>query len=191
MSTYQFPSPGGGTGWYSGAGAPSTLHNDGDFYLNTSNGDLYKQAAGAWGSPVINVSGSSPSRSTVTKTTASLANGASEQSTVTIAKTFSIAKIVVDGDCRVRLYSTAAAATADSSRAFTASLLNAPYVGTQHGCIMDLQLVGSSNYTWILSPEAEGANVESSPSSSITYIITNLGSTRTCQAVFTFLPLEA
>lgn len=46
-----------GSVWYSGAGAPSTTHNDGDFYLNTSNGDVYKQVSGAWGSPIENITG--------------------------------------------------------------------------------------------------------------------------------------
>lgn len=39
---------GGGTVWYVGSAAPSTLHNDGDFYLRTTNGEVYKQVSGAW-----------------------------------------------------------------------------------------------------------------------------------------------
>lgn len=46
-----------GSVWYEGAGAPSTTHNDGDFYLNTTNGDVYKQVSGSWGSPVGNIQG--------------------------------------------------------------------------------------------------------------------------------------
>lgn len=46
-----------GSTWYSGAGTPSTTHNDGDFYLNTSNGDVYKQVSGTWGSPIENLTG--------------------------------------------------------------------------------------------------------------------------------------
>lgn len=46
-----------GSTWYSGAGAPSTTHTNGDFYLNTSNGDVYKQVSGAWGSPIENLTG--------------------------------------------------------------------------------------------------------------------------------------
>lgn len=34
--------------WYQGAGSPSTTHNDGDFYLDTSNGDVYEQLSGIW-----------------------------------------------------------------------------------------------------------------------------------------------
>lgn len=40
---------GGGSTWYDGAGAPAGgLGVDGDYYLRTSNGDVYTKAAGAW-----------------------------------------------------------------------------------------------------------------------------------------------
>lgn len=40
---------GGGSEWHSGAGAPAAvLGADGDFYLRTSNGDVYEKDAGAW-----------------------------------------------------------------------------------------------------------------------------------------------
>lgn len=46
-----------GAVWYTGAGSPSTTHNNGDFYLNTTNGDVYKQTSGAWGSAIANLTG--------------------------------------------------------------------------------------------------------------------------------------
>jgi hypothetical protein len=46
-----------GSQWYQGSGAPSTLHSNGDLYLNTTTEDLYQQAAGAWGSPITNIKG--------------------------------------------------------------------------------------------------------------------------------------
>ena len=39
---------GGGTTWYVGAAVPTTLHNNGDFYLRTTNGQVYQQVSGAW-----------------------------------------------------------------------------------------------------------------------------------------------
>lgn len=46
-----------GSVWYSGAGAPSAgLGINGDFYLNTSNGDVYAKSAGSW-SVVTNLTG--------------------------------------------------------------------------------------------------------------------------------------
>lgn len=42
---------------YTGTTVPSTLHNNGDIYINTSNGNFYQQTSGAWGSPVGNLTG--------------------------------------------------------------------------------------------------------------------------------------
>jgi hypothetical protein len=47
-----------GATWYTGTGAPSAgTGTNGDLYLNTSNGDVYKKTAGAWGSPIENLTG--------------------------------------------------------------------------------------------------------------------------------------
>ena len=49
---------GGGSVWYTGAGAPSNaVGNDGDLYLNTTNGDVYQKSAGTWGASVGNIKG--------------------------------------------------------------------------------------------------------------------------------------
>ena len=36
------------TKWYAAAGAPTTTFNNGDLYLNTTNGDVYQQSLGSW-----------------------------------------------------------------------------------------------------------------------------------------------
>lgn len=127
-------------------------------------------------------------RATYAVTTASLANGAIETGTMTLEKAFMALKIVVSGYARVRLYSTAAAATADVARPFTTP----PAIGTQHEVILDSQLdsvYGST--TFILSPAAIGANMETVPSTSISYNITNLsGSTGAVTVTITAIPLE-
>lgn len=47
----------GSSAWYSGATAPDNAwYNDGDHYLNTTNGDVYEKVAGAW-SLITNISG--------------------------------------------------------------------------------------------------------------------------------------
>lgn len=51
-TTYQ-----GVTIWYNGTGAPSGLGNNGDYYLNNSNGDVYWKQNGSW-SIVANIKGS-------------------------------------------------------------------------------------------------------------------------------------
>lgn len=44
------------TKWYAGSGAPTTTFNNGDFYLNTANGDVYQQVLGSW-SQIGNIRG--------------------------------------------------------------------------------------------------------------------------------------
>ncbi|MCZ4498486.1 MAG: cell wall surface anchor family protein [Marmoricola sp.] len=45
-----------GTTWYTGSTAPAAATGaDGDFYLNTATGDLYRKASGAWGSPIVDL----------------------------------------------------------------------------------------------------------------------------------------
>lgn len=40
---------GGGSIWHNGAGAPApALGSDGDYYLDTSSGDVYYKSGGAW-----------------------------------------------------------------------------------------------------------------------------------------------
>lgn len=133
--------------------------------------------------------GGSPSRSTYPQTTGSLANNAVETGTMTIGKTFNALQVVVSDFARVRLYSTAAAATADVSRPFTTP----PTVGTQHGVILDLNLDSTGGVkTFVLAPSVLGSNMETSPSTSISYNITNLkGSTSTITATITALVLES
>jgi hypothetical protein len=46
-----------GTVWHEAGGAPSTIYANGDYYLNTLNGDVYVQTGNAWGSPVGNIKG--------------------------------------------------------------------------------------------------------------------------------------
>lgn len=47
-----------GSHWLSGTGVPDNSNgNDGDLYLNTNNGDVYKKAAGAWGGAICNIIG--------------------------------------------------------------------------------------------------------------------------------------
>lgn len=125
-------------------------------------------ATGATGPAGSN--GTIASRGDVTITTASIANLVSEQGFVTIGRSFAIVKIVANVACRVRLYSTVAQANADLSRPATQT----PVFGTAHGVIMDFVLNASVGLTFICSPEVYGANVESSPSSSISYTVENL-----------------
>ncbi len=140
---------------------------------------------GTWATPAGSGGGGGfLARSTVVKTTGSLAFLATETGTVTIANTFLMLYISSDRAARVQLYSTAAKMTADASRG-----LVRPAQGSQHGVILDL-VIGSA-LTWIMSPVALGANLESSPSSAISYRIKNYSlTTHTVAVTFTYLIME-
>jgi hypothetical protein len=122
-------------------------------------------------------------RGTVQKTTASLANNATENDTVALGKSFLLLKVTADRACRVRLYTTAAYRTADASRP----------PGTdptgEHGVIVDLVFVGAE--TLDLGPLVLGTCLESSVTTSIPYAIENRsGSTSTVTIDFVRLLLE-
>jgi hypothetical protein len=56
---------------YTGAMDPSTLHSNGDIFINTSSGNYYQQTSGAWGSPVGNLTGPTGPSGSVSKSSAS------------------------------------------------------------------------------------------------------------------------
>ncbi|MBZ5566560.1 MAG: hypothetical protein LAN64_01785 [Acidobacteriia bacterium] len=169
---------------------PTTEGNNGDFYINTTSHYLFgPKASGTWpaGTALIGPTGATgatgangtngtngtvASRANVVYTTGTIAAGAYETGSMTIAKSFAIVAVTVDRSCRVRLYSTAAQRNADISRG-TYSL---PAINTSHGVIMDFVLDGSASAPlsgFICSPEVYGANGDGSPTSSIYYTITN------------------
>jgi hypothetical protein len=121
----------------------------------------------------------------LTTITGSLTNGQSQSYDFGIARTFVVTSVIANQACRIRLYSTAAARTADASRPVTTR----PIAGTQHGVIVDIVLTGAM--TWNLSPLAPGANGDS-PTASVCYAtITNLsGSTTTITITVTSKILE-
>lgn len=125
-------------------------------------------------------------RTSINKTTASLAQNASETGTLTMgAKSFIVLGASTTRDCRIQLYSTSALMTADASRGIGTN----PTDGSESGVIMDLVLTAAGS--WIASPALLGANMESSPDQTIAYRITNLDtSTGTVPITLTILPLE-
>ena len=108
---------------------------------------------------------------------------------MSFAKTFLVLKVVVSAYARVRLYATAAAATADVARLFTVP----PAAGTQHEVIMDMQLDSVyGSLSFVMSPVTPGANMDTSPADTIYYNITNLsGTTAAITVTLTALPLES
>ena len=147
-----------------------------------STGDLLMWNGSAWVNQAP--SSSSPSRATVTKTTASLADSVTENGTVTLAKSGHLYQLVADRACRVELYATSADRTADASRA----------IGTPAtpglGVLFEYVFTGAA--TADLGPAVVYYNGDGSPSSSIYYAITNMsGATHTVQVQFIHLGLES
>ncbi len=134
-------------------------------------------------------SGGSGTRATYAQTTGSLANGALENGSMPLAKTFLVLKVVVSAYARVSLYSTSAAAIADESRPFTTP----PTAGTQHEVILDVQLDSTYGSTsLVMSPSATGENMDVTPVNTIYYNITNLsGSTAAITVTITAFPMES
>lgn len=128
-----------------------------------------------------------PSRSSYAKTTATLATNASESGSFAVAKSFYLLTITFSCKARVTLYSTAAAQSADASRAWG----TVPLEYTEHEVICDVQVAtGSFPFTWIMSPAAVGFNADGTPSTSIYYKITNLDTSQAVTITLAALPLE-
>jgi len=118
-------------------------------------------------------------------TLASVASGANVTGFLTMAKSLMLQQVAVNFQSRVRLYSTAALRDADAARPYSVPLI----LGSMHGVICDLYLT-TGNLTWILSPAAEGSNMDDG-SANIYFSITNIdGSTRSLTVTFTYLTME-
>jgi hypothetical protein len=129
-------------------------------------------------------SSSLPTRGTVDVTTASLANNASEDTSVEMKPGYRLLKVETDVAARVRVYIDTASRTADASRT----------VGTdptgEHGVILDLVTV-TDNLAWWLSPVVDGYTTASPADDTVPLAITNLsGSTDTVTATFTWVRSE-
>ncbi len=161
-----------GSVWRNGAGAPSnSLGVNGDYYLNDTNGDVYKRIGGIY-SLQTNIkgadgsSGSTIIREDIVFTSSSLTAGSSQQSTVAIDKSYLLLKIITDKPARVRLYSTAAAQSADLSRPVETEVT--PGEGVLFECVTALGLL-----TINLGPLTNGCNLETTPTTNAFITVTN------------------
>jgi hypothetical protein len=53
-----------GSQWYTDSGDPTTIYNDGDFYLNATNGDIWEQVSGSWNNTGTNIKGTNGTNGT-------------------------------------------------------------------------------------------------------------------------------
>ena len=124
------------------------------------------------------------SRTTVTTTTASLANNANANANITGYKSYALLKIQTSAAAWVRIYSDDASRTADASRASN--------IDPASGAGIITEVITSGAQTILISPGAFGFNNESSPTTTIPVNITNLsGSAAAITVTLTILQLES
>lgn len=122
-------------------------------------------------------------RLTATAVTSSIANGASDSATnITLATSYRLLSIQTSQPARVRLYLTAAARTADISRA----------VGTDPiwstGVVLEFVTADTASHP--LDPLVSGASMETTPSTSIPMTVTNNGSTAAVTVTLVYERME-
>ena len=124
------------------------------------------------------------SRSTAAQTTASIADNATDNISITGFKTYALMKVQLSAAAWIRLYTDSASRTSDASR----SVGEDPTPGS--GVIAEVVTTGSETKT--ISPFVIGGNLDGTPVNTIYAAVTNLsGSTQTITATLTLLQLEA
>lgn len=125
----------------------------------------------------------SAERATATATTAAIADGATEDGVIAVAKTATMLSITVDRAARVIFYSSAAARTADAGRP-----LGTPATAGM-GVLAEFSFAAPG--TIECGPLPDLTNLDVSPTSDIYYAITNQsGSAGTIQVDVLYVPIE-
>lgn len=153
--------------------------------LGAGTSGQFLKTQGASADPIWDNAGTALSVGTVTKTTASLADGVSEESTISLGKYSIISRLTADRACRVRLYSTSAFRAADLSRNIGVEPTG------EHGVMLECVVIGS-NLTLDLAPSPIVFNADGTPTADIYYSILNMsGSTSTVQVTFTRVVVQS
>ena len=121
-------------------------------------------------------------RETTTLETGTLATGAAEVTTATLAPTFELLALSVSGPCRIRLYS--------SSDALIADLNRAPGTTPEPGTGLITDYVARAAGTFALDPHAHGSSMESPITAEIPCTVTNNGPAGIITVDLIFLPKE-
>jgi len=133
---------------------------------------------------VTPATGGLQTRTTATGTTASLADEANGDLNLTMARSYLLMQIETDRAAWVRVYTTAAARTADANRAITTD----PAPGS--GVIAEVVTTGAA--TQLMTPGTIGFNNDGTPATTVYLAVQNRsGGTSTVQVTTTFLQLEA
>jgi hypothetical protein len=125
-----------------------------------------------------------PVRTTASGSTASISNNASENITISAAKSYALLKIQTSAAAWVTLYTDASSRTADSTRSETTD----PLPGS--GIVAEVITSGAS--TQIITPATIGWNNDSTPSENIYLKVVNKsGSTTSITVTVTYIQLES
>lgn len=207
---------GGATGHYVGTDLPDpTGLDDGVQFFDTGTLTLHVLVSGVWqlvgGADVLDdladVSAASPddgdvltfdddlgawtakppvhpARTVATYTTASLDQDDDETGTITMALSWRLLRVETDYPARVRLYSTAAKRDADRARAAGIDPTG------DHGVMAEVVTDGGM-LSLDMSPQADGSNLEGSPTADIPITVANLDTvSRAVTVTCTYLPTE-
>jgi hypothetical protein len=152
-----------------------------------SNGQVLKYNGTQWVNGTDATSGGGTglqSRTTANATTASIAGLASDNISITAAKTYALLKIQTSVSAWVTLYTDAASRTADASR----TRFTDPAPGS--GVIAEVVTTGSN--AQLLTPAVYGFNNDSTPSSTVYLkVVNDSGLTSAITVTLTYVPLEA
>jgi hypothetical protein len=146
----------------------------------------YSSTDGKWipGTDQSGTSATLASRTTVAGVTSSIANNATGNISITGFKSYSLFKIQTSAAAWVRLYTTSAARSSDSTRAQTTD----PTPGS--GVIAEV--ITSGAQTQLITPGVFGFNDDGTPSTTIYAAVTNLsGSSAAITVTLTLLQLES
>ena len=123
-------------------------------------------------------------RTTASATTATIANNATANASITGFKTYALLKITTSAACWLRIYTDTASRSADSSRV--------QGVDPLPGSGVIAEILSTTAQTIVISPGTIGFNNETSPTTAIPVAITNLsGSSAAVTTTLTLLQLEA
>ncbi len=122
-----------------------------------------------------------PTRTTAVITTASLANGATENGDVTLAAGYRLLRIETDRACRVRLYDTAGHRTTDADRPSGTD----PTPATDHGVVLDYVATGAVDA--LLSPAVDS---QCPTGTTVKYAIENRSATSAVEVTLTWIRTE-
>lgn len=122
-------------------------------------------------------------RSTASVSTGSIANAATANTSVTLAKGYALYKVQTSAAAWVRVYGNATQRTADAGRS--------QFTDPQPGAGVMAEVITAGASTVVVSPAAFGWNDDGTPSSTIPVAVTNLsGSTADITVTLTYLPIE-